>query len=207
FWVRTPDGEWIDVNDVSSFNPWESDNKWGSFTYNLDLEQFRDKGTGTYTIWGEGEDNNGEKSNIIQKTFEITNNTQFLVQSNAEDNIIPSPTGLDGYFDIDAQVYTSNDTLHINNGWVRDLNGVSDIQRIDFWLRKEGEGWQDIEDISRNEITPWQQDTTWGSFDYNLDLTGLTPGSYTLWSGVQDQELANNGTWANIVENTFEIQA
>ncbi|MGK7879977.1 MAG: cadherin-like domain-containing protein, partial [Crocosphaera sp.] len=205
FWVKSPDGDWINVPDVDSFTPLQTNNNWGMFTYTLDLEQFIDKGAGTYTIWGQGEDNGGAKSNIIEKTFEITDNTETIVQSNAEDNIAPSPTGLDGYFDIDKQVYTSNDTLQINNGWVRDLNGVSDIQRIDFWLIKEGETWQDIEDISRDEITPWDQDSTWGSFDYSLGLTGLTPGSYTLWSGVQDQELADNGTWANIVENHFEI--
>ncbi|MGK7881288.1 MAG: putative Ig domain-containing protein [Crocosphaera sp.] len=194
FWVQQPDGEWLNVSDVNSFTPWPVNNDWSSFKYSLDLKELRGSGVGTHTIWGQAEDQNGEKSNVVTQTFVM-------------DNIAPSPTGLDGYFDIDAQVYTSNDTLNINNGWVRDLNGVDDIQRIDFWLIKQGEGWQDIEDISRDEITPWSPDATWGSFNYSLGLTGLTPGNYTLWSGVQDQTLAENGTWANIVQNNFEIQA
>ncbi|MGK7879623.1 MAG: peptidylprolyl isomerase [Crocosphaera sp.] len=194
FWVQKPDGNWIDVSDVNNFTPQPNDNDLGGFEYSLDLRELRGSGVGEHTLWGQAEDQSGDKSNVVTQTFVI-------------DNIAPSPTGLDGYFDIDAQVYTSNDTLNINNGWVRDLNGVADIQRIDFWLRKEGEAWQDIEDVSGDEITPWSQDSTWGSFDFGFDLTGLTPGNYTLWSGVQDQELANNGTWANIVQNRFEIQA
>ncbi|MGK7878704.1 MAG: Calx-beta domain-containing protein [Crocosphaera sp.] len=194
FWVYSPDGEWIDVSDANSFSPWENDSDWASFKYSLNLTKLQGSGVGEHILWGQATDKNGATSNIVKKTFIV-------------DNIAPSPTGLDGYFDIDAQVYISNDTLNINNGWVRDFNGVEDIQRIDFWLKKEGEAWQDIDDILSNEITPWSTDTTWGSFDYKRDLTGLTPGSYTLWSGVQDQELANNGTWANIVQNTFEIQA
>ncbi|MGK7879998.1 MAG: CARDB domain-containing protein [Crocosphaera sp.] len=193
FWVKNTTGKWIDVSDADSFSPWSNNNDWVSFEYSLNLTELQGSGVGGHTLWGQATDKNGATSNVVTKTFTM-------------DNMAPSPTGLEGYFDIDAQVYTSNDTLHINNGWVRDLNGVGDIKLIDFWLKKEGEAWRDIEDISSKEITPWSQDTTWGSFDYSLDLTGLTTGSYTLWSGVQDQTLADNGTWDNIVQNTFAIQ-
>ncbi|MGK7879622.1 MAG: cadherin repeat domain-containing protein, partial [Crocosphaera sp.] len=192
-WVRKEGEAWQDIADITDFEPWQPNNNWASIDHEIN---FSDYESGSYEIWARGYDQEGLKSNVVSKDFD------FLTSGN--DNIVPSDTG--SYFAIDAQVYTSNDTLNINNGWVRDLNGVADIQRIDFWLRKEGEDWRDIEDVSGDEITPWSQDTTWGSFDYSLGLTGLTPGSYTLWSGVQDQELANNGTWANIVQNTFEIQ-
>ncbi|MGK7879573.1 MAG: Calx-beta domain-containing protein [Crocosphaera sp.] len=195
-WVRKEGEDWEDIADITNFKPWQPNNNWASIDHEIN---FSDYESGSYEIWARGYDKEGLESNAVSKDFD------FLTSGN--DNIVPSDTGI--YFAIDAQVYTSNDTLNINNGWVRDLNGVDDIQRIDFWLLKQGEGedWQNIEDISSHEITPWTQDTTWGSFNYSLGLTELTPGNYTLWSGVQDQALADNGTWANIVQNNFEIQA
>jgi len=68
FWILNPQGEWIDLSDVTNFTPWSGDERWGNFNYSLDLSQYSPR---SYTLWAQANDQSGATSNIVRQTFEV----------------------------------------------------------------------------------------------------------------------------------------
>jgi hypothetical protein len=67
-------------------------------------------------------------------------------------------------FESKKPIYAKDETVTLVNTVVRDANGASDIERIDFWLQKDSGNWQDISDVGFKGI---DGSVAWG--DYNKD--------------------------------------
>jgi Bacterial pre-peptidase C-terminal domain len=180
-WVQKPNGQWIDLNDATSFTPWTGGNDWGGFNYSLDLRNYA---PGTYTLWGQALDQSGAVSNPVTQSFQVQNT---------------NPTDLQ--FNLNKATYNPADTLTLTGAWVKDLNGSDDLIRVDMWIKPSGGNWIDLSDAIT--FTPWSGGAEWASFDYSLSLGSYTPGSYTLWGQARDQA----GAVSNEITKTFDILA
>ena len=182
-WLRDDaDGTWTNLFDVTTFTPWSGNSDWGSFNYDLDLTGYQ---AGSYTLWGIGSDSSGVTSNSVTKTFEVT-------------GVNTAPTNLQ--FNLNKSSYTAGETLSLTNAWLFDADGSTDLQRVDMWLRNDADGtWTNLSDVTT--FTPWSGNSDWGSFNYDLDLTGYQAGSYTLWGIGSD----SSGVTSNSVTKTFEV--
>lgn len=162
FWLKPSGADWQDLEDATSFNAWGDDNRWASFNYELDISGYP---TGTHTLWGQAYTEDGARSNEIE--------TQFRVEA--------APSRLQG--SVDQQV---NDTLRLNSGWVYHADGSNQLSRVDVWLLPRGGEWQDLQDITNFQA--WSEDSRWASFDYQLDMSGYQPNTYTLWTIAYDAD-------------------
>lgn len=175
FWLKPENGDWQDLEDATSFTPWDGDNNWASFNYELDISGYP---TGNHTLWGQAYSGDGATSNVIE--------TQFRVEA--------APSGLQ--WSIDEQV---SDTLTIDSGWVYHADGSSQLSRVDVWLLPQGGEWQDVEDITN--FQGWSEDSRWASFNYQLDLSGYQPNTYTLWTQAVDAD----GQASLAIEEDFQL--
>ncbi|MEO0826541.1 MAG: SdrD B-like domain-containing protein [Cyanobacteria bacterium J06642_9] len=173
FWLRKSNGSWQDISDVTTFTE-EIDT--AGFSYSLNLTDFE---TGSYTLWAKAYDKAGNSTTSVTQTFEV-------VDANT------APTDLQ--FEIDA-TYQSGDTLTLTNASVIDADGANTLDKVDLWLKDASGSWQNISDV-----TNFNND---GSFIYNLALTDLTAGTYTLWARAYDQ----TGAASNSLQKSFEVQA
>jgi hypothetical protein len=183
-WVQKPNGQWIDLNDATSFTPWSGGNDWGEFNYSLDLSNYE---AGNYTLWAQASDRSGGTSNIVTKTFSLVGATV----NSAPSNLMFTP---------DKSTYNAGETLNLTNAWSQDLNGSSDLARVDMWVQKPNGQWIDLADAT--SFTPWTGGNEWGGFNYSLDLRNYAPGTYTLWGQARDQ----SGAVSNEVTRSFQVQ-
>jgi hypothetical protein len=184
-WLKPASGDWIDLNDATTFTPWSGGAEWGSFNYSLNLSGYRPD---NYTLWAQAIDRERGASNVVTKTFSLIGSTPAL-----------APTDL--MFTPNKNTYTVGDTLTLTNAWVKDLNGSDDLARIDMWIKPSGGNWIDVSDATT--FTPWSGGAEWGSFDYSLSLGSYTPDSYTLWGQASDR----SGAVSNVVSRSIEIIA
>ncbi|MCH2247171.1 MAG: hypothetical protein MK111_21510 [Crocosphaera sp.] len=199
FWLKFEDGSWLNLSyDILGENltPWITDPTWGEFTHQINLDNIP---TGNHYLWAAARDTN----DINQGTWSSQVMQPFTVEESViEENI--SPTGLQ--FQITENTDESGDTLHLENGWVQDENGLDDLKIIDFWLKFEDGSWQDLsDDILGENLTPWPQDTTWGGFTHQIKLDNINPGDHYLWAAARDINDINQGTWSSQVMQPFTI--
>jgi hypothetical protein len=179
-WVQKPNGEWIDLTDATSFTPWTGGNEWGAFNYSLNLSNYA---PGTYTLWGRALDKSGAVSNLVTQSFQVQNT---------------NPTDLQ--FNPNKSTYNAGETLNLTNAWAKDLNGSSDVARVDMWVQKPNGEWIDLADAT--SFTPWTGGNEWGAFNYSLNLSNYAPGTYTLWGRALDK----SGAASSEVTRSFQVQ-
>jgi hypothetical protein len=95
--------------------------------------------------------------------------------------------------------YNAGETLNLTGAWVKDLNGSSDLARVDMWVQKPNGQWIDLTDATA--FTPWTGGNEWGGFNYSLALGNYEAGNYTLWGQASDKA----GATSNAVTKTFTV--
>lgn len=113
--------------------------------------------TGDYTLWGQAYDIDGQYTGN-----QFTN--QFRVEA--------APSYLQ---------WTVDDTV---SGWVYHADGSSQLYYMDIWLLPQGGQWQNLGYI--DNFQAWSEDTRWAGFDFQLDMSGYQPNTYTLWAQAYD---------------------
>ncbi|MEM7714472.1 MAG: C2 family cysteine protease [Cyanobacteria bacterium P01_A01_bin.68] len=167
FQLKEEGGEWIDIDDALNF----STNQDGSigFDYSINgLEQ------GNYQLKATAYDKAGEKSEALTTYFKVNNFT---------------PTE----FNFDIEVV--GDGVRVINTEVFDANGIDDLTRVDFWLKKDDRAWENIADaveFRSNEN---------GSFSFDYSIDSLAPGDYVLWARSRDKA----DSYSNISQKSFQI--
>ncbi|NEO26412.1 MAG: DUF4114 domain-containing protein, partial [Kamptonema sp. SIO4C4] len=61
-------------------------------------------------------------------------------------------------------------------GKVQDLDGIEDLQQIDFWLQKDGGDWVDVTDATEFTPDPYSEN----SYRFSQNWGNLEPGNYLL---------------------------
>ncbi|MDY6900438.1 MAG: C2 family cysteine protease [Cyanobacteriota bacterium] len=175
FKLKKEGGDWVDIEDALNFSP----NQDGSigFEYSINgLEQ------GNYQLKAIASDKAGENSQPLTTYFKVNNAppSELLFEIETLD---------DGVRVVDTQVF--------------DANGMGDLTRVDFWLKKDDNKWQNIEDAV--EFRSNRNGTF--SFDYSID--SLEAGDYVLWARTRDKADSYSDVWQKsfqIVDKTLESQ-
>jgi subtilisin family serine protease len=153
FWLQKEGGEWTDIRDATTFTPDSVDNRWATFNYTVN-----ELVAGKYKLKAIAYDKLGAASNEVMSNFSINtapNDLEFKIYS----------------------LYTTGEQLSFIGATVMDAEGVSDVDRVDFWLQKEGGEKIDI----ANDVTQFESDSDGvGRFNFSYDLSQLTPGRYQL---------------------------
>jgi uncharacterized protein YkwD len=186
FKIKRADGTFIDTADIFSTTPATWDNRWGQFNYSLNLAGLN-LGTGNYSLWAVAYDKAGTTSNVFEQKFSLT-----------APNVAPNSL----QFGLEKTTYTSTETLRITNGWVYDINGATDINRVDFRIRR-ADGTLAVDTADIFSVTPNTSDNRWGQFNYSLNLAGLNlgDGNYSLWAVAYDKA----GFVSNVIEQKFNF--
>ncbi|WP_340094377.1 S8 family serine peptidase [Nostoc punctiforme] len=153
FWVQKEGGEWTKVGDLTNFTPDSKDNRLAKFDAELKgLE------AGKYQVKAIAYDKSGEASNEMISSLLVNTAPNDLAF-----RILP--------------LYTTGEKISFEYARVIDAEGVSDIEKVDFWLQKEGGGKIEI----TNDVTEFESDSKGrGRFNFRDDLSSLTPGRYQL---------------------------
>ena len=181
FRLMQPNGTWIDISDATTFTPWTSNQNWGAFSYSLNLGGYT---AGNYALSAIAYDKAGAISNTVSRNFTVQVPNQ-------------APTSLQ--FGLNKTTFLNTETLSINNGWVFDGNGASDLSRVDFRLMQPNGTWIDISDATSFTTAP---NPTWGAFSYSLNLGGYAAGNYTLSAIAYDK----SGAISNTASQNFTVQ-
>ncbi len=181
FRLLRPDNTWLDVSDAYTFTPSSADNRAASFYYSLNLGGFA---SGNYTLQAIAYDKAGTASNVFSKSFTV------LVPNQA-------PNALQ--FGLNKTTFTNAETLNVNDGWVVDGNGASDLARVDFRLINSSGTWIDLSDATT--FTPQLTNPNRGGFSYSVNLTNYTAGNYTLWAIAYDKA----GAASNTMSQSFTV--
>lgn len=155
--------------DKLSFNSEYTDNYWANFNNRLTTVS-----TGSYNFQTDAE--------VKPKSSSTSTQTGAKAVANL------SPQALQ--FTTDKLSYLPTETVNLTRGSVFDANGVTDLARVDFWLQKDGENWQDISDAI--SFTTDTNDKRLARFNYSL--TGLGTGNYQLKAVAYDKTAANSNT-------------
>jgi hypothetical protein len=110
-----------------------------------------------------------------------------------------APTSLQ--FKLNSTSLKTTDNLSINNAWVLEQNGVSDISRVDFRIQKADGTWLDVADAK--VFTADSSNASQANFSYSLSLKNLNlaAGNYTLQGKAYD----NTGAGSNTVKVSFTV--
>ncbi|MBV6628122.1 MAG: pre-peptidase C-terminal domain-containing protein [Rivularia sp. (in: Bacteria)] len=169
FQLKKQGGEWIDIDDVIDFK--QVDNNLYGFDYSISSLE-----AGNYELKATAYDKAGNKSESLKSFFRIN-------------NLAPS--------DLAFEVEVVEDGIRLTDTKLFDANGINDLSRVDFWLKKEGGNWQNIEDAV--EFRSNQDEYGSIGFDYSID--SLEKGNYTLWARVRDKD----NKYSNSKQETFTI--
>ncbi|TAE20865.1 MAG: hypothetical protein EAZ93_22280 [Oscillatoriales cyanobacterium] len=153
FWLQKDGGEWTDINDVTTFTPDSSDNRWATFNYTLS-----GLSAGRYRLRAIGYDKSGAASNETSSTLLVNS-----APGDLQFRTLP--------------LYTKGEKISFSGAKVFDTEGVSDIAKVDFWFQKEGGEKIEI----ANDVTEFTTDSDgFGRFNFSDNLSGLAPGRYQL---------------------------
>ena len=175
FELKKEGGEWVDIEDALNF----SMNQDGSigFEYSINgLEQ------GNYQLKATAYDTAGNGSEPLTTYFKVNNAapSELLFEIETFD---------DGVRVVDAQVF--------------DANGIDDLTRVDFWLKKDDDKWQNIADAVEF------RDNGNGKFSFDYSIDSLEAGDYVLWARTRDKADSYSDVWQKsfqIVDKTLESQ-
>ena len=175
FELKKEGGEWVDIEDALNF----SMNQDGSigFEYSINgLEQ------GNYQLKATASDKAGNGSEPLTTYFKVNN-------AAPSDLLFEIETFDDGVRVVDAQVF--------------DANGIDDLTRVDFWLKKDDNKWQNIADAVEF------RDNGNGKFSFDYSIDSLEAGDYVLWARTRDKADSYSDVWQKsfqIVDKTLESQ-
>ncbi len=167
FQLKQEDGEWIEIQDAVDFNQ----NQDGSISFDYSINGLKQ---GDYQLKATAYDKSGASGDALTTYFKVKN---------------AAPTDLQ--FDIEA----IENGVRVTNTKLFDANGRDDLARVDFWLKKDDESWQDIDDaveFRSNED---------GSFSFDYSVNSLEAGDYVLWARSRDKA----DTYSNSWEKSFQI--
>ena len=178
FSLQKDGGEWEVFKEVREFT---SDlDGWGNFS--LDLKKHWE--AGSYQIKAIAYDKTGKFSEEVVRNFVVSAPIE-MPANNAPDLL---QFGL-------SQVYKVGDVVSLMGGKVYDGDGVNNLAKVDFLLKKDKGDWQDISDVM--EFTPGAEG--WANFSYQLADLGV--GSYQLKAVAFDKSNAVS----NSVIQSFEV--
>ncbi|MEG3874222.1 S8 family serine peptidase [Microcoleus sp. Z1_B5] len=160
FWVQKEGGEWTKVGDLTNFTPDSKDNRLAKFDAELKgLE------AGKYQVKAIAYDKSGAASNEMISSLLVNTAPNDLAF-----RILP--------------LYTTGEKISFEYARVIDAEGVSDIDKVDFWLQKEGGEKIEI----TNDVTEFESDSKGrGRFNFSNALNSLTPGRYQLSAMAYDK--------------------
>ena len=167
FQLQQEGGEWIDIEDAVNFR----ENQDGSIDFNYSITSLEQ---GDYQLKATAYDQAGESSETLTSYFKVN-------------NIRPS----DLQFDIEM----IENGVRVINSRVSDANGINDLTRVDFWLKKDSGNWKNIADAVEFRSN---QD---GSFSFDYSIDSLEPGDYVLWARTRDKADSYSNSW----EKSFQI--
>lgn len=184
FRIRKANGSLIDVADVRRFGSLSE--RWGGFDYVLSLKDLK-LDAGDYKLWAVAYDSQGAKSNTVEQGFTIAK---------------PNYTPQDLNFKLNKTSFESTETLTTRNGWVYDRNGASDLDKIDFRIRKSDGNFIDVADVTKFALNGGTNNP-FVTFRYSLSLKdlNLNAGDYKLWAVAYDSQ----GAKSNIAEQEFTL--
>ncbi len=152
FQLKAEDGEWIDIEDALDF----SDNGDDSFGFEYSINSLVQ---GNYELKATAYDKAGAASETLKSYFPVKNT---------------KPT------ELRFEVEVIEGGVRLKDTRVVDANSLNDLTRVDFWLKKEGESWENIEDAV--EFTSNED----GSIGFNYSIESLEKGDYVLWARARD---------------------
>ncbi|MGB3641841.1 MAG: C2 family cysteine protease [Rivularia sp. (in: cyanobacteria)] len=161
FQLKAEGGEWIDIEDALDF----TDNGDDSFGFEYGINSLEH---GNYELKATAYDEAGAASETLKSYFRVKNTN-------------PS--------DLRFEVEVIESGVRLKDTRVFEANGVTDLSRVDFWLKKEGGNWENIEDaieFSRNED---------GSIGFDYSIESLEKGDYVLWARARDRANDYSNSW------------
>jgi hypothetical protein len=167
FELKAEDGEWIEIQDALNFNQ----NQDGSISFDYSINGLKQ---GDYQLRATAYDKAGASGDALTSYFNVK-------------NVGPS----DFKFDIEA----IEDGVRVTNGKVFDANGIEDLTRVDFWLKKDDRSWENIADA-----VEFRKNTD-GSFSFDYSVNSLQAGDYVLWARTRDKADSYSNSW----EKSFQI--
>jgi len=179
--LRKESEQWTNLEGTTNFIA--DSQGFATFSYSLPA-----LATGTYELKAIAFDREGATSNTVLKSFTVEEATVTPnLTATPTPTSTPTPTRI-GESPENLQfslptTYKPNEAIELTNAKVFDANGANNLDKIDFWLQKEGEEWIDIRDATT--FIPDSLDNRWATFNYNL--TGLVAGKYQLKAIAYDQ--------------------
>ncbi|MBP0016634.1 MAG: hypothetical protein J7647_03650 [Cyanobacteria bacterium SBLK] len=180
--------EIIDLADIGTLIADPMNFHRGTFDYSLKLETLN-LAAGNYALEGIIYDKQGNRGSLFERQFAI-----------GFGQIAPQELR----FNLDNSTYAPNETIFLEDGWVKDENSGEDIARVDLRLLDADNNLvADLNDVTSFELASW--DSLWAGFSGAVDLNGLNlaDGIYTLSAIAYDY--ANQTS--NWFERDFEVQA
>ncbi|MFB2970208.1 S8 family serine peptidase [Aerosakkonema sp. BLCC-F183] len=179
FWLnRKEEVGWVNIKDATK-DAFKVNEDWTSFNYSL-----RDLVAGSYELKAIAFDER-QQSNEIIKEFRV--------------NAAPKEL----QFSITQDTYDIGETVSITGGTVYDADGVGDLVKVGFFLKKDNNTWQDITaDVT--SFTAGSGDNNLANFTYSLSPNLLKEaGNYEIKGVAYD--LADDSS--NEVIKNFTIRS
>ncbi|MEO0936184.1 MAG: hypothetical protein AAFY21_21425, partial [Cyanobacteria bacterium J06641_2] len=101
------------------------------------------------------------------------------------------------------EIETLDDGVRVVDTQVFDANGMDDLTRVDFWLKKDDNKWENVADaveFRSNEN---------GTFSFDYSINSLEAGDYVLWARTRDKADSYSNVWQKsfqIVDKSLESQ-
>ena len=93
-------------------------------------------------------------------------------------------------FESKKPIYARSETVSLVDAVVRDANGITDLEIIDFWLQENGGNWEDIKDLGWKGI---EGSVVWGDAENDGDLDVLLAGFNPNAGSYHTRIYLNNG--------------
>ncbi|MDE5068009.1 MAG: beta-propeller fold lactonase family protein, partial [Trichodesmium sp. St4_bin8_1] len=179
---------------VTEFQEDKNDSRWGEFNYEIDLGNLQIN-PGSYTLYGYAQDNSVNVE-LFTSDFVVGDpTTKWLRFYTHKENYKPSEV-----LQLTGDAFSFGEITSKPD--VYDIGGAKDLEKVDFWLKKEGGEWQDIKDATNFTPDPeFDENTAFIEFDYQFDLNGLEEGNYTLKGTAYDK----SGNKSEAVEVSFVL--
>jgi subtilisin-like proprotein convertase family protein len=157
FWLQKEGDEWVPIRNVTQFDLGTKD--WAKFDYEL-----KNLKAGTYQIKAIAYDQAGAASDPLIRSFIVAEEIQKPAT-----NVAPQ------YLQFALQpAYLVGETVSLLEGKVYDDNGAWNLNKVEFWLKKERGEWEKL-----TETTQFTADSEgWANFSYTL--ADLAVGDYQL---------------------------
>ncbi|MBP0020463.1 MAG: S8 family serine peptidase [Cyanobacteria bacterium SBLK] len=163
FTLKDSTGEAIAVSEETHLNPNPWTTQWASFSHEIDLTGVN---AGEYTLSAVAYDRANAASAEFSRSLIVE---EPILSNNAPEFLM---------FSLNQNNYNSGETLTIQNAWVSDRNGATDIDRIEFslWLNNN----EVLSPQAVSDLNPASWSQNWASFAFALNLQNFGSGTYHL---------------------------